>query len=461
MRTPVIPFKKVFYSDGNEHRLDLEAICFYTALGFFLDGDSYWKDQKVMRPATGYEVDPRGGVVPGLPYFQWHHSPRTVSFQQVVEEFSELFETITREQVANHQVILPLSGGLDSRTQAVALQAIGCRDVNTYSYAFEDSFHETLYGQKIAAACGFPFHPYTIPRGYLWPVIERLSHINSCYSEFTHPRQMAVIDDIAKLGDLFFLGHWGDVLFDDMGVADTASFEEQLRVIKGKVLKRGGLELATALWQTWGLPGVFEVRLEERLRALLEAIPIENANARIRAFKSMYWAPRWTSENLNVFSSRHPMALPYYDQRMCEFICTVPEAYLAGRRIQIEYIKQRSPEIARIEWQEYHPCNLYNYSQFNTLKFIPQRGWNKFKRLFDSKILQKRLIQRNWEIQFLGSGNEPLLQGWLFENEKFKQLVPPQLVHDFYGKFQHVDEVQYSHPLSMLLTLSLFSNNNL
>lgn len=461
MQTPIIPFEKVFYSAGKEHQMDLEAICFFAALGFFLDQDSYWKDQKVMPPATEYEFDAKGTVVPGHSYFQWHHSPRDVGFRQVVEEFADLFETITREQVAHHKVILPLSGGLDSRTQAVALQAIGYKDVKTYSYAFEDSFHETLYGEKIAAVCGYPLRPYTIPRGYLWPVIERLSHINGCYSDFTHPRQMAVADDIANLGDLFFLGHWGDVLFDDMGVADDATFEEQLQVVKFKVLKRGGLELATALWQEWNLPGSFEIRLEERLRDLLSGIPIQNANARIRAFKSMYWAPRWTSENLNVFSSLHPMALPYYDRRMCEFICSVPEEYLAGRKVQIEYIKQRSPEIARIEWQEYHPCNLYNYSQYNSLKFIPQRGWDKVKRLVDSKILQKRLIQRNWEIQFLGSENDRLLQGWLFENEKFKQLVPPSLVRDFYGRFQRVDEVHYSHPLSMLLTLSLFSKNNL
>ena len=461
MQNPVIPQKMLFYQQGGDHTFDLEAICFFAAFGFFLDRDSYWKDQKVLAPALTYERDATGNIVPGQPYFQWHYSPRAIELQQTVEEFTHLFETITREQVANQSVILPLSGGLDSRSQAVALQAIGHRDVQCYSYAFEESFDETLYGEKIAAACGFPFHAYTIPRGYLWNAIDELAKINGCYSDFTHPRQMAVANRITSLGNLFFLGHWGDVLFDDMGVDSNASFEVQFSTVKHKVLKRGGLELASDLWMAWGLPGKFETRLDERLRALLADIPIQNANARIRAFKSLYWAPRWTSVNLNVFSSLHPMALPYYDRRMCEFICTVPEAFLAGRKIQIEYIRQRSPKIAQVPWQQYHPCNLYNYEQCASLKFYPQRGLAKVKRLIDSKIFNKRLILRNWEIQFLGEDNDSQLQNWIFENDRFKQLVPQEIVKRYYDKFQHVDEVHYSHPLSMLLTLSLFSKNNL
>ena len=56
-----------------------------------------------------------------------------------------------------------------------------------------------------------------LEKSYLWDKMSELASINQCYSEFTHPRQMAVIEEIAQLGNNFSLGHWGDVLFDSGG----------------------------------------------------------------------------------------------------------------------------------------------------------------------------------------------------------------------------------------------------
>ena len=52
-----------------------------------------------------------------------------------------------------------------------------------------------------------------------------------------------------------------------------------------------------------------------KTQALLDRIAIQNTSAKVRAFKSMYWAPRWTSINLSVFEAAHPITLPYYDDQ--------------------------------------------------------------------------------------------------------------------------------------------------
>jgi hypothetical protein len=255
------------------------------------------------------------------------------------------------------------------------------------------------------------------------------------------------------MGEVFSLGHWGDVLFDDMGVSDNLSIDEQVKVIFKKVVKKGGLELANSLWQSWNIEGVFENYLQQRIKELLLKIDIKNsANAQIRAFKSLYWAPRWTSTNLSIFESIRPISVPYYDNRMCEFICTIPEKYLAGRQIQIEYLKMRMPELAKITWQDHRPFNLYNYKK-NRLPFnFHYRVMSKIKR----KFFSRKTIQRNWELQFIGTKNETELKKHLFENENFNQIISKELIADFYQKFKTKNDVFYSHSVSMLLTLSLF-----
>lgn len=452
IKTDIIPKNNIFI--GEQKTLDKHAICVFAATGFFLDQDTYYKELKTLKPGNNYKIDPEtNNILAQDSYFKWNYSPIDRSLKTVVSEFADLFETIIREQVSEKKVIIGLSGGIDSRTQAVALNQLKI-PTHSYGYKFEGGHDETKYGKKIAEVCGFPFEERIVKKGYLWDSVERLASINRCYSEFTHPRQMAFIDDYARWGEVFNLGHWGDVLFNDMNVSDDLSFREQVAVLLKKIVKKGGMELAESLWHSWSLEGNFKEYLISRIEDLLKNIGIkDSANAQIRAFKSMYWAPRWTSVNLSVFEAVRPITLPYYDNRMCEFICSVPEKHLAGRQIQIEYIKMRMPELARIPWEAQRPFNLYNYS-FNKIPWnLPYRIINKLKRTLNPGLF----IQRNWELQFLGKENDEQLKKRLFENKEFSEWIPKELTVQFYNYFKIEDPVYYSHSVSMLVTLSLFS----
>ncbi|WP_347372874.1 asparagine synthase C-terminal domain-containing protein [Aequorivita sp. Q41] len=455
LRTPIIAIQQEFAKVHAPHELDKKAICIFTATGFFLDTDTYWKDQKVLSSASENRIDDNGFLIESKPWFQWHYSPRNISFETALEEFTSLFEKIISEQLQNNNVILPLSGGLDSRTQAVALAKMK-NQVTSYSYSFKGGFSESEIAKKIAKTCGFNFEEFTIEPGYLWPKLNALAGINNCYSEFTHPRQMAVLEEFNKMDGVFSLGHWGDVLFD-RGAPEGTTEAELLETILKKIIKKGGLELAEALWQEWELEGDFNTYFRERIAELLNTLKIENPSAKLRAFKSLYWAPRWTSVNLCVFEAAHSITLPYYDTRMCEFICTIPEAYLADRKLQIEYIKQQNPQLATITWEEQRPFNLYSFQKNKAPNNIPYRIGNKLKRTLKEKM-GKPYIQRNWELQFLGMENDEQLQKRIF-SENLHPLISKPLLAKFYNNFKTVDAVTYSHPLSMLLTIAVWNTN--
>ncbi len=451
IKTPIIPITKTFANVKGKHELHLEAICVFSAIGFFLDTDTYWRDKIIISPGSESILDEDSYMVSSRKWFQWNYSPREISFETSLQEFTALFETIIEGQTTGKKVVLPLSGGLDSRTQAVALR--NHPNVNTYSYSFDGGYNESKIAKKIADACQFPFQSFIIPRGYLWNVIEELATINECYSEFTHPRQMAFIDAYKEMGDVFSLGHMGDLMFDSFGLPQL-SFEEEVQKVIQLLIKKGGVELATALWAAWGLDGSFESYFESRIRALLKEIKIENTNAKLRAFKTQFSVSRWSSNNLSVFEKVLPVTLPYYDSSMCEFICTIPENYLSNRQLQIAYIKKKSPDLAKITWQGQKPFNLNNY-HFNKPPFnIPYRVTDKIIREFNG-FIGKPHISRNWELQFVGAENDKHLKKWLFES-KLMELVPKEIIQLFYDNFKEKNAVAYSHPVSMLLTLALF-----
>lgn len=454
--TPIIPVQAYLVKNDIAKKIDYKAICLFAATGFFWEKDTYWKNQKVLVPASYHQLEGTRKLISSESYFKWHYQPdRNLKFKDALEEFTHLFETIIAEQIGNQQVILPISGGLDSRSQAVALKHLG-KEVTSYSYSFSGGYSESGIAKKIAKACNFKFQEFFIPKGYLWGVIKDLAEINSCYSEFTHPRQMAVLPEFNKMKGVFSLGHWGDVLFDK-GASDRYTEKDLVPLVVKKVVKKGGLELATSLWESWGLEGNFKDYLESRIQEILNQIDIDHVGAKMRAFKSQFWAPRWTSVNLSIFEKAHPISVPYYDNRMCEFICKVPEAYLADRRLQIAYIQKRNPAVAKITWEDQRPFNLNNY-QYNKMPYnLPFKVSRKLKSGVD-KVQQKKFIQRNWELQFLGKDNEKQLQNYLFEND-LKDFIPEKLTKDFYKKFQEKDSVNYSHPVSMLLTLSVWNKN--
>ena len=451
IKTSIIPIRKTIAKIEGKHELDLEAICLFIAFGFFFDTDAYWKDEMVLSPGSIYKLDENDRVISSEKWFQWNYNPRNISFEKALEEFTSLFETIVNDQTNNKKVVLPISGGLDSRTQAVALR--NHPNVNSYSYDYEGGYPETKIAKKIAEVCDFPFQSLSVSKGYLWNCIDELAEINQCYSEFTHPRQMAFFDSFKDMGNVFSLGHMGDLMFDSFGLPQL-SFEEEVELLIKMLIKKGGSELASALWKSWKLEGTFEDYYKSRIRSMLKKINIEDTNARFRAFKTQYYVSRWSSNNLSVFDVMHPATLPYYDDRMCEFICTIPEKYLADRKLQIAYIQKNAPDLAKITWQGQKPYNLNNFYLNKSPYNLPNRILGKLKREIND-LIGKPYISRNWELQFIGKENDQHVKNWLFES-KLNALVPKEIIQQFYDNFKEIDGVKYSHPLSMLLTLALF-----
>ncbi|WP_299276311.1 asparagine synthase-related protein [uncultured Psychroserpens sp.] len=457
IKTPIIPTRQTFAKQLGAHELNLEGICVFAAIGFFLDTDGYFKDDYVLAPGQQYSLDEKAIVTESKPWFDWHYSPRSISFKQALNEFSQLFETIIREQTFGKKVILPISGGLDSRTQAAALQQIGA-DVSAYSYEFDNGYNETTIAKKIAQTCDFQFQSFKIPKGYLWDRLDSLYSCNGGYSDFTAPRQMAFVKNYESMGDVFSLGHWGDVLFDSMNLSQLSK-QEELDVLEKKLIKKGGLEFAMALWNGWQLQGDFKTYFRSRLEALLETIKIDDTNAKLRAFKSKYWAPRWTSVNLSVFESVKPIGVPYYDDRMCELICTIPEEYLKNRQLQIAYIQQRAPDLARITWQDQRPFNLNNFHKNKSPYNLPYRISNKLKRVSMS-LIGKPYVQRNWELQFLGETSQRHMKKMLLESS-LKNWIPETLISKYYDHFYNHNALPNAHAMNMLLVLSKFNEAQL
>lgn len=452
LRTDIVPLQQHHYPVDQDGGWDYKSICVWAAIGFFLGDSTFRINSRVCFPGRDYVFDDDGKLKESKPWFSWHYNPRNISFADAVDEYTSIMDAIVAKDYAGKKVLLPLSGGLDSRTLAVALR--NHKQVYAFSYEYKKPIvPETRYAEGVAKAAGFQFDKYVIPDAYLWNKVELMANINQCYCEFTHARPLAILDQVTQHGDVFALGHWGDVLFDSYPGTENYTEEQQVELIKKKIIKKGGLDLAKALWNHWGIAGDFEAYLTGEVQRYLREIKIDYPPARIRAFKSLHWAYRWTAVNIQLFSHYKPISLPYFSEALCKFICTIPEEHLNDRKIQMEYIRKVSPAIGKVTWQKYAPYNLFNYHRYHTLPDLPRRVKNKLIAV-TREALMGAPVSMNWQLQLSGEENTARLKTFLYQNPAFLNFTSKALVDDFYRKFTEIDPKQHAHAVSMLLTLA-------
>jgi hypothetical protein len=449
-KSNIIPEDQV--RTGPKDELDLRSICVFMALGYFLGDKTFYKSHKQHLPASITQTDEEGRVLSSTPYFQWHYSPRDIGFEQALDEFTHIFESIVSEH-GDLGYTIPISGGLDSRTLVAACASLG-KKYKGYSYAFDGGHDETKYGKQMSEALGFQYDAFKVKRHQLWSYVDQLAQRNECYSEFTHARQYAFHKTLSSMGGTYLLGHGGDLYFDGMGVPSSMKGDELFRELWGRIVKKSGFELADAMWRHWGLTGQFRDYLEQELRNCLDSIKIDDGNAKLRAYKSLYYVPRWTCVNLQIFKDFGPVVIPYFDDRICEFICTVPEHILKGRKIQIEYLKRRQPKLASVPWQSHYPFNVNNYKLDRFPLNVPYRAYNKIKRI----AAGKEPITRNWELQFQGVDNEREMDRCLLESSRLHEFIPKHIIEHHFKQFREVDALGYYPSMTVLLTLSKFYN---
>ncbi len=124
--------------------------------------------------------------------------------------------------------------------------------------------------------------------------------------------------------------------------------------------------------------------------------------------------------------------------------------------MQIAYKKSKTPDLAKVKKKKKKPYNLNNFHLNKSPYNLPYRVVGKLKREINA-LVGKPYISRNWELQFVGEENDQQLKKWLFDSN-LKKLVPQEIIEVFYANFKEKDQKKYSHPVSMLLTLSLFQD---
>ncbi|MCB0976744.1 MAG: hypothetical protein KDB02_04730 [Acidimicrobiales bacterium] len=385
------------------HRLDWIGITGFCGFGFYPGDRTALEDVRIVRPATWLLLDDRGATVSERRTWTWTFEPANRSVDETLEAFDDVWTRVLARRLRGSRAVIPLSGGLDSRTiLAAATSAAVGADVRTFTYGYPGSRVETSVARRVGAARGASPLEQTVGP-YLLDRFDEVFDAVEGFVGLTLPRQAGASDVIGSLGDRVVGGHWGDVWFDSIGSgSETVSPVERALTI---FAKRGRSTLFDELCR----PHLNGLEPEDVLRGLIAdevaRLPdLGDPAMLLKALKTEQWSFRWTLAGTRAYQLGASVDLPFYADEVVDLFLTVPQRMLSGRALQVAYLRRFHPDLAAIRWQQSGTTLLDRWWERPAAK--AERAVRKVSRT----ALRRSVLERNWEVQFLGEGRSARLE---------------------------------------------------
>jgi asparagine synthase (glutamine-hydrolysing) len=297
----------------------------------------------------------RASVPQRARYYEFRHRGFfTDDTAALVERLDAVHGRVFRRLVAGLEgrpVVVPLSGGYDSRLIAVALRDLGVGNVVCYSYGVPGNW-ESRISKELADHLGFrwEFVPYSLEHWRAWAATEAFrQYFRSAgnLASVPHVQDWPAVYELERVGKLpagavFVPGHTGDFV--------TGGHVPKWYVRRARVSRREVLDsIHLAHYSLWDWPAgtehelreAFDRRVESIIGAVPECSPEEAADLYER-WELQERQAKFICNSLRVYESfGREWRLPWFDAELMDFWARVPIELRTGRRLYLEYVRER------------------------------------------------------------------------------------------------------------------------
>ncbi|MDG5766187.1 asparagine synthase C-terminal domain-containing protein [Balneolales bacterium ANBcel1] len=330
----------------------------YLVLGYLTGSDTLFRGIKQVEAGSIVTITDGddGPAAETTGYFTYRHHYRNADRNTLLKDLDDVaLQTMQRsiDHADGRPVILPLSGGHDSRLIALLLHRLNYRDVICYSYGKQGS-PEMKLSREIAEALGYRWIgvPYTRKKWRDWfnrPERKRY------YKKAARPAGIPNIQEWVAVGELrsggtvpddslFMSGHFGDALVGGKGIYDTYTYREHPETHPDTIL-RHIFHYHYYLWDWSAYRDVLEPFFRDRILRLLQ--PIDAYPDSPSACEA--WNIRERQSKFIINSGRiydffgYDWLMPYCDPDYMRFWLEIPLAFRHDKNLYTSYIDRLSP----------------------------------------------------------------------------------------------------------------------
>lgn len=334
--------------------IDEAAVEQFLVTSHLVDTSTLVRDVKVLPPGTIVRIDPAG--LSRRTYW----SPRIVRAEDDgldawADRLAEVLSPAVRARCSNGPLLLPLSGGLDSRSIAAFVPPHLASTALSASFGHPHCL-DVRYGRRVARALGARFRFMPLPeaffRLYLGPV-QAL-----CDGEVSiEALPMYRLMEMGRPGQTMLMGFLGDALSGGhlLGLDPAARSAADLDTVwRRKYQGKGFSE-----------PLLEQVLLPERYRAVtggtraimqdaLEKAEAETLDEKALIAELHHRQSRYIAYFGRLLSSRYRVENPFLDLDVLDTFLALPLAHRQGQRAYRRMLVRHAPRLAAVPEMKTH-----------------------------------------------------------------------------------------------------------
>lgn len=297
------------------------------------------------------------------------------------------------ESTNGRTMVVPLSGGYDSRLIGVSLRDLGARNVICYSYGAPGNW-ESRISEELARYLGFrwEFVPYSKERWRTWGASDRFReyfHSAGNLVSVPHIQDWPAVCELQQearvpVDSIFVPGHSGDFL---AGSHIPKFYAERSTLSRREVLD----SLQDVHYSLWDWPAGQRSALRDHFDRRIESIagPIMDGSAEVAADAFERWDLRerqakFICNSVRVYENfGFEWRLPLFDNELMDFWSRVPVHLRVGRSLYFEFTRRRQVLPVTNANQDHHPIVglMINGIDQAGLRPVARRVQRKLRRL--------------------------------------------------------------------------------
>jgi asparagine synthase (glutamine-hydrolysing) len=334
--------------------LDPESAAEFLVTGYVTGEGTLFQGLRQTNAGEILVLDKRTGSVHTTPYYRYLHGDYyqedgTALMNVLDEILYRAFERLMASTAGRgQQIVVPLSGGLDSRIIAAMLRIVGAKDVVCYNYGHPIN-RESRASQKVAEALEYPWHfiEYTQDAWeecYTSPEMRTYQKYSGNLASQPHIQDFFAVrtlkaEGIVQDNAVFVPGHAGDML---SGSHIPASYQKDGNYSQEKVIDDLLTKHYSLLgWNHNGLRSLYSQKIARGCGDIRVHDNDSCANA-LEYFDFYERQAKFIVNAVRVYEFfGYSWSLPFWDAELIDFYLHVPLHHRIGQKLYKRYARER------------------------------------------------------------------------------------------------------------------------
>jgi len=383
--------------------------------GYVTGADTLYKNVKQIQAGEiiciGFDEE-NNITINSSKYYNFMHGNyfKNLSQEQLLQEHEiNLFKAVNRliEYANGRTIVIPLSGGYDSRLIATTLKKMSYSNVITFTYGRINN-PECLISKEVAKRLGYRwiFIPYDNEKSYLWynsAERKNFSAYGDCLSTILPDREWPAVwelkkQDLIPKDCVFVPGHSGDFISGGHIPQNLCKENVNQQEFVEEILKKHYV-----MWNWNGVKKQWTNNFSSKILKCAEIELFDGKDYAANAYEKWNWQENQVKRMANSVKIYdffgYKYWLPLWDYEYMNFWCKVPLKYRANKNLYDDYVVSLYSQTANISIDKAKrrepPLN-----NDNILKKVCKKSFNTVSHLLakeKSQLSKQELRDMDWE----------------------------------------------------------------